>query len=682
MNLEKTALALVLVCGFLFCSIPLTTYEIPLSWEGFYHARIAQNFARGDYYDAGSYGPEGRPQVYPPIFHLFSALLIKLLRVDGLFLARWVPPFLFCALIFVWYSLISRFYSGLTAVLSSSFLLALPAFQDLGSLFSPHSLALIFMGVAFLFLNRPLISGILGGLVIMTQFSAALFFFLAVITWFLLEPEKRKCALKTIVISLLTASPFLLYFFYHVPSFSPVLGNLGMKYFFMKCTFAMTALALLGLRKDWFATSLGVSSLLLSALQPTNFCYLAFPLALFSAFFVRDFFYHKKYSVIALIFIVWLLLIPSQEYVSKMQPAASEYESFVWLKENSVPGVVASGWYQAPIMAAVSERIPVLGFGFPDEKRIEDMNLLYDGNTQFLDYYDVSYVYFGRYEQYDYQSVNLPLDKVYSGKGSFYKREPPLIYVLLTVDVEPDLPPVLTSYEGMEEGLPYLVQLLRKYQIPATFFVVGETAEKYSSEITALSSTYEIGCHGLYHEDLRILSFEEKEERVEEATKILQGLAGDITSFRAPGHSCDTELISILVNNGYTAEASASPELSYPYHPSEDNWLQQGGLPLLRVPVSHTPPYFYAPLVYPRSWVSCYLDTLEIQHDRRIKVVVIGMHPWEFIDLKAPGYELYTQASGEYSRVECEKLLAFLHTRRVHFLTMRQLYELWETLKQ
>lgn len=72
MNLEKTALALVLVCGFLFCSIPLTAYEIPLSWEGFYHARIAQNFARGNYYDSGSYGPEGRPQVYPPFFISFQ----------------------------------------------------------------------------------------------------------------------------------------------------------------------------------------------------------------------------------------------------------------------------------------------------------------------------------------------------------------------------------------------------------------------------------------------------------------------------------------------------------------------------------------------------------------------------------------------------------------------------------
>lgn len=676
MNLAKPALILILVCGVLLCCIPLIQYEIPVSWEGFYHARIAETFAKGEYYDSGSFGPEGRPQVYPPGFHIFSALLVTILPVDGLFLARFMPPFLFCALIIVWYFLISRKYQESTALLSSLFLLTIPAFADLGFLFSPQSFALIFIFLALHFLDRPVISGICGGIIIMTQFSAAYYFFLIIITWSLLNPTKRKSVLKTTGISLAVASPYLGYFAYNFPSFEIILGNLGFKYFFLKTTFGITALALLGLRKDWFAVSLGAAGVILSSLQPTNFCYVAFPLALFSAFFVRDFFIHKKYGVIALIFLFWLLLIPSQEYISKLQPAASEYQSFVWLNENSVQGVIASGWYQAPVIAFVSERIPVLGFGFPDEARVKDMAELYNGDTTLLDYYDISYVYFGNYEEYDYQSVTLELDKVYSGKGAFYKREPPLIYIVITIDVEPDLPPVLTSYKGVEEGLPFLVQLLDTYSIPATFFILGETAQVYPDEIAALAEHHEIGCHSLYHEDLRTLSSKEKEQRVKEATSILQELAGDITSFRAPGHSCDSELIDILRHNGYTVEASACKQFFYPYHPSEDDWLAQGTVNFLRVPISHTPSYFYAPLTYPRSWVECYLHALQIQHDKRVKVIVIGLHPWEAVPLHAPGYDSYTQACGEYTRTECENLLNFLHTRRVTFVTMRQLYQM------
>ena len=677
MNLEKTALILVLMCGFLLLSIPLASFEIPLSWEGFYHARIAQNYAEGKFYDTGSFGPEGRPSVYPPIFHGISAFLMKILQKDGFFLARWLPPFMFGALIVVWYYLISQKYLKSIAILSSLFLLCVPAFLDMGFLFSPHSFALILTFFAFYFVDRPVISGICGGIIIMTQFSCGIFFFMVLLLWSILDSAKRTPILKITGLSLVIALPYVGYFFYNTPSLGPVLGNPGLKYFFMKTTFGMVGCALLGLRRNVFAVSLGVSGFTLSMVQPTNFCFLAFPLALFSAFFVRDFFSKKKWSLIAFTFLFWLLFIPSQEYVSKLQPAASEYESFVWLRENSVDCIIASGWYEAPIIALVSERVPVLGFGFPEEKRLDDTRLLYEGDETLLDFYDVSYVYLGKYEEYDYDSVNLSIDKVYSGKGSFFKREPPLIYVLITIDVEPDLPPVLNSYNGIEEGLPFIVHLLDTYDIPATFFVLGETAQVYPDKIRELAQLHEIGCHSLYHEDLRALSYEEKEERVVESTSILQGLAGDIVSFRAPGHSCDSDLFEILAKNNYCIEASADNQYFYPFCPLED-YIQQNAT-LLRVPVSHTPSYFYAPLVYPRSWIDCYLYSLEIQHEKRMKVVVIGLHPWEFISLDAPGYTIYTQACGEYTRSEIDKLLRFLHTRRVQFVTMRQLYDIWET---
>ena len=675
MNLK--VLTLILVTGFLLCIVPLHTYDIPLSWEGFYHIRIAENITHHQYlYDTGSFGPDGRTQVHPPVFHFFAALLIYFIPPETA--ARWTPPVMFCFILLLWYLLIATYYKKSTALLSSLLLLTVPAFIDLGFLFSPQPFSLILIFAALLFFEKNfVITGILGGIILMTHFTGAFYFFLVISVLSLLK--RNKAGLTIVVISFITASPYLIYFFCNYPSLEPVLGLPDLKYFISKTTLSILALAVLGIRKDTFAAALSAGALL-TLVQPTNFCYIAFPLVLFSALFVQNFL-HRKWAVITFVFIFWVLLIPSHQYTSKLQPAASEYSSFVWLNQNSVPSVIASGWYQAPIIAAVADRTPVLGFSFPDETRVADMSHLYKGDTLLLDFYDISYVYFGAHEEYDYQTVDLPLDKVYTGNGAFYKREPPKIFVLITADVEYDLPPVLSSYHGMEKGLPYITSVLDTFNIKATFFVLGETAVAYPAQIKTLAQTHQIGCHSMHHEDMRQLSLAEKKAAVKNATKILQELTQNtITSFRAPGHSCDTDLIHILMDNNYTIEASACTPFSYPYHPSSKDWLSHGDLPLLRVPVSHTPSYFYAPLLYPNSWVDAYVSALALQ-EYSIKIIVIGIHPWEFVDLAAPDYPQYTQACGTYARTEFEHLLATLTKRRVTFLTMDQLLNLWDIIE-
>ncbi|MBU7013627.1 MAG: polysaccharide deacetylase family protein [Theionarchaea archaeon] len=674
---SKHILALILILGLavLLCCIPLKSYHTMLSWEGFYHVRISKNVVNHVYlYDTGSFGPDGRVQVYPPVYHGLIAVLLKVIPESVL--TMWAPPLMLALLLGTWYILISSYYTSSVALLSSLFLLGMSAFIDIGLLFSPLGLALILVVAALYFLRqRYLVSGILGGLVVMTQFTVAFYFFLVVGVYALLDRERRALLLKVAVLSVVTASPFLGYVFYHFPSLDPVLEFPELEYLFSKVTLVVPALSILGLRRDRFATSLSAGGTL-AFLQPTNIVYLTFALSVFAAFFVRDFLMKRKWAVIVLVFVFWLCLISSQEYVSKLQPSSSEYPSFTWLRDNSAAGTVASGWFQAPVIAEVSERPPVLGYGFPDESRIQDVRLLYQGDTKMLDKYDISYVYYGKYEAYDYPDMGLDLDKVYSGKGSFYKREPPIIIVLITVDMECDLPPVLSTCKGIEDGIPSITRELERYGVSATFFVLGETAQEYPDTVVELSASYEIGCHGMYHEDLRLLSVTEKQTQVGMATHILEELAGEVRSFRAPGHSCDTELLDILVNSGYTVEASACQELSLPYYPSEDNWLTPGDLPILRVPVSHTPAYFYAPLVYPDSWVEAYLNALQLQ-DTRIKIVVIGLHPWEFVELQAPGYESLTRACGEYTRTEFSKLLQFLNSRHVGYLTMSQLHDNW-----
>ena len=45
--------------------------------------------------------------------------------------------------------------------------------------------------------------------------------------------------------------------------------------------------------------------------------------------------------------------------------------------------------------------------------------------------------------------------------------------VALTVDLEPDCPPFLQGFRGVEHGVPSLLSLLDELEIPATFFTTG-----------------------------------------------------------------------------------------------------------------------------------------------------------------------------------------------------------------
>ncbi|MBI2542748.1 MAG: polysaccharide deacetylase family protein [Candidatus Aenigmarchaeota archaeon] len=254
-----------------------------------------------------------------------------------------------------------------------------------------------------------------------------------------------------------------------------------------------------------------------------------------------------------------------------------------------------------------------------------------------------------------------------------------VVYVILTIDTEQDLPPYLDTYVGIEEGIPKIVTLLDKYDARATFLVTGDVALRYPGVIESLSKKgHEIGSHGMYHENFNNLNFTEKFGVIRNSTLVIKNVTGkDVTSFRAPYHSSGTELVNILEENGYLVEASAHPQSHYPYFPSKDDWLKEGSSKILRIPVSLTPAYFYPTSFYTSSWVEGYQKVVENQKDKPIKVVVIGMHPWEFVPIEYEGQETYTRTSGDYTFNQFDNFLNYLKEENVKFVTLTEFYTLF-----
>ena len=89
---------------------------------------------------------------------------------------------------------------------------------------------------------------------------------------------------------------------------------------------------------------------------------------------------------------------------------------------------------------------------------------------------------------------------------------------------------------GMSHGLPRLLDLLDEFQIRATFFVPGKTAEAYPEAIKeVLDRGHEIACHGYEYENFSLLGYEEQRERISKAVEAIEKAGGKKPEgFRAP----------------------------------------------------------------------------------------------------------------------------------------------------
>ena len=126
--------------------------------------------------------------------------------------------------------------------------------------------------------------------------------------------------------------------------------------------------------------------------------------------------------------------------------------------------------------------------------------------------------------------------------------------IVLTFDVENDWN--LPSFKGVEIGLPKILKLLQRYQIPATFFVTASTAEKYPKVIRELSTKYEVGCHGYYHESFQEMN-SEKVTLIKSAKKVLEEICENkILGFRAPYLRVCPKLFEALKNIGFKYDSS------------------------------------------------------------------------------------------------------------------------------
>jgi peptidoglycan/xylan/chitin deacetylase (PgdA/CDA1 family) len=113
---------------------------------------------------------------------------------------------------------------------------------------------------------------------------------------------------------------------------------------------------------------------------------------------------------------------------------------------------------------------------------------------------------------------------------------------------------------GAQAGLPRILALLDRHQIPASFFIPAVSAVLHPEMIPAIlkSGRHEIGVHGWIHEFLPALGSEAEEERLlNQAIEYLTKAAGKRpVGYRAPAWAFSAHTIGLLRKSGFLYDSS------------------------------------------------------------------------------------------------------------------------------
>ena len=136
---------------------------------------------------------------------------------------------------------------------------------------------------------------------------------------------------------------------------------------------------------------------------------------------------------------------------------------------------------------------------------------------------------------------------------------------------DPSVTPAMLSRGeyGAQGGVPRILNLPAAYDIAATFFVPGHTAESFPDAVEAiLAAGHEVAHHGYGHRDPSTQSPDEERRSLEQGLEVLERfLGGSPLGYRSPSWDYSATTLSLLVEHGFLYDSSLFAGDFHPYHP-------------------------------------------------------------------------------------------------------------------
>jgi polysaccharide deacetylase family protein (PEP-CTERM system associated) len=222
-------------------------------------------------------------------------------------------------------------------------------------------------------------------------------------------------------------------------------------------------------------------------------------------------------------------------------------------------------------------------------------------------------------------------------------------YAVLSMDVEDwyhlhyfQGKPLDKSFSMLDGFMNYL-ELLNKYDIKTTFFVLSEIIEVARKQILYASSCgHEIACHGKSHtRPLEMNPLDFKKDILEAKYKLSEIVGKEIIGYRAPCYSIDNERYEILQQVGFKYSSS---KMDIPAHPlygeldlSDFEQLHKGiyyKRDITEFALSTQKFFGQSIAVSGGGWIrllpwKCFMKPLIKKHLETVEFYVLYIHPFE-----------------------------------------------------
>ncbi len=465
-RLWALALGSALALGIALVSVAVLRYRLPFSWDVWYHIRMGESFTHGFvWWDWGSFGPTGRPNLYPPAFHLLLAGLSVISGAPVQSVARALPMALYPVTLALVFWLSALLYGRRVALLSVVLCAMVPVFVDRGVIASSQALASICMLLALIFFVKSgsdrryaAVSGLFGAGVVLGHgltlivLACVIIIMASIDAW---DARAARSPMRPVLerlgifaaVSAMLPSYWLYYLFDHgVYSRIPESAALALRDYPGKLGALQLGLAAVGFaialsrrsRADrmlagWLAATFLLSTAAFWVLPSRFIEFMVVPCAILAAVAVNRML-ESEHRIVSfgMMGLILVALAGPYAYVASISPLVYEHEeaAFLWLRDDAVvDGQILTGWFFAPVSGAISGKVPIKGSyysgSFHYTERTTDTNLLYRGDFSIAEKYDISYVFYGRKESYDYGALSF-LDQsdcaaiMYSGASSVF----------------------------------------------------------------------------------------------------------------------------------------------------------------------------------------------------------------------------------------------------------------------
>lgn len=158
---------------------------------------------------------------------------------------------------------------------------------------------------------------------------------------------------------------------------------------------------------------------------------------------------------------------------------------------------------------------------------------------------------------------------------------------------------------GAKVAVPLVLDLLRRLDITASFFVPGRVAERYPHRVEAiLADGHEVGHHGYTHTSPLSLAPEQEEAELVRGREILVGLGADVRGYRSPSWELSPVTLPLLEGHGFAYSSNLMDDIRPYRHP---------GHAIVELPVHWTlddAPHFWFDL---RSWNKTVRSAAEVR---------------------------------------------------------------------